>query len=80
MSEENKFETEEQMSRKNISKTLHDSADQIEFGGVTLVGDLHEQSVTVTGHPRFRIELKQLTGSEHSDQRYNLVYEIQWTK
>lgn len=57
-----------------------DAAEQIESGDVTLVSDTDEQAVTVPENPRFEVELERLTDSETGDQRYELEYEIRWTK
>jgi len=45
-----------------------------------LVSDAKEQTVTVPERPRFEVELERLTDSETGEQRYELEYEIRWTK
>jgi len=80
MPEEELFKTEEEASRTEIAKALRDAADQIESGDVTLVSDAEEQAVTVPERPQFEVELERLTDSETGEQRYELEYEIRWTK
>jgi amphi-Trp domain-containing protein len=80
MPEEVLFKTEEQITRAEISEALRDAANQIESGSVQLVTDTEEQSITVPESPRFEVELERLTDSETGDQRYELEYEIRWTK
>lgn len=80
MPEEELFKTEQQVPRSEIAQALRDAADQIGSGDVTLVGDTHEQTVAVPERPQFEIELERLTDSETGDQRYELEYEIRWTK
>ncbi|MEF8800169.1 MAG: amphi-Trp domain-containing protein [Halolamina sp.] len=80
MPEEELFKTEERVTRTEIAGVLRDAADQIESGDVQLVGNTTEQTVTVPESPRFEVELERLTDSETGDQRYELEYEIGWTK
>lgn len=80
MPEEELFKTEEQVTRTEIAEALRDAADQIESGDVQLVSDTEEQTVTVPENPQFEVELERLTDSETGEQRYELEYEIRWTK
>lgn len=80
MPEEVLFKTDEQVTRTEIAETLHDAAEQIESGDVQLTSDTEDQAVTVPESPRFEVELERLTDSETGDQRYELEYEIRWTK
>ena len=80
MPEEELFKTEEEVPRTEIAETLRDSADQIESGDVMLVDGEKERTVTVPDRPRFEVELERLTDSETGEQRYELEYEIRWTK
>ena len=80
MPEEELFKTEEEVPRTEIAEALRDSADQIESGDVVLMNDKKEQNVTVPNRPRFEVELERLTDSETGEQRYELEYEIRWTK
>mgnify|MGYP006297969713 CR=1 FL=1 len=80
MPEENLFKTEQQIPRTEIAEALRDAAGQIESGDVTLVSNDNEQTVTVPERPRFEVELERLTDSETGEQRYELEYEIRWTK
>jgi amphi-Trp domain-containing protein len=80
MPEEILFKTEEQVTRTEIAEALRDAAEQIESGDVQLTSDTEEQTVTVPESPRFEVELERLTDSETGDQRYELEYEIRWTK
>lgn len=72
--------TEEAVSRTEIAEALRDAADQIDAGDVTLISDTEQQSVAVPERPRFEVELERLTDSEIGEQRYELEYEIRWTK
>jgi amphi-Trp domain-containing protein len=80
MPEEELFKTEERTERSAIAETLREAADQIDSGRVQLVSDTHEQTVAVPETPHFEVELERLTDSETGDQRYELEYEIGWTK
>lgn len=80
MPEEELFKTEEEVPRTEIAKALRDAADQIESGDVRLVSDAKEQTATVPERPQFEVELERLTDSETGEQRYELEYEIRWTK
>ena len=80
MSEEVLFKTDEQVTRTEIAEALHDAAEQIESGDVQLTSDTEDQAVIVPESPRFEVELERLTDSETGDQRYELEYEIRWTK
>ena len=80
MPEEELFKTEQQITRAEIAEALRDAAAQIDAGDVTLASDTDEQTVTIPERPRFEVELERLTDSETGDQRYELEYEIRWTK
>ncbi|MFW5905241.1 MAG: amphi-Trp domain-containing protein [archaeon] len=80
MPEEVLFKVEERTSRTEIADALREAASQIETGDVTLASDTAEQRVTVPDRPRFEVELERLTDSETGEQRYELEYEIRWTK
>jgi amphi-Trp domain-containing protein len=80
MPEEVLFKTEEQVTRTAIAEALRDAADGLESGTVQLVNEADEQRVTVPERPRFEVELERLTDSETGDQRYELEYEIRWTR
>jgi amphi-Trp domain-containing protein len=80
MPEERLFKTEERLPRAEIADALRDAADQVASGDVQLRSDAEEQTVAVPENPRFEVELERLTDSETGDQRYELEYEIRWTK
>lgn len=80
MPEDVLFKTEDAIPRTEIAEALRDAAEKIESGEVTLMSDTEEQSVTVPDRPRFEVELERLTDSETGEQRYELEYEIRWTK
>lgn len=80
MAEEVLFKTEERVPRTEIVEALREAAAQIESGDVTLVNGRHEQTLTVPERPRFEVELERLTDSETGEQRYELEYELRWTK
>ncbi|WP_144921945.1 amphi-Trp domain-containing protein [Halorubrum salsamenti] len=80
MTEEQLFKTEERATRTEIAAALRDAADQIETGEVQLVSDTADQAVTLPETPRFEVELERLTDSETGDRRYELEYEVRWTK
>ena len=80
MPEEVLVKTEAQLTRTEIADALHDAADQIESGDVHVASDTDEQTVTVPENPQFEVEIERLTDSETGEQRYELEYEIRWTK
>lgn len=80
MPEEQLFKTEEQRTRTEIAEALLDAAEQVESGSVQLNSETEEHDVSIPENPRFEIELERLTDSETGDQRYELEYEIRWTK
>mgnify|MGYP007038806668 CR=1 FL=1 len=45
-----------------------------------LVDGEKERTVTVPDRPQFEVEFERLTDSETGEQRYELEYEIRWTK
>lgn len=80
MPEEELFKTEEQIPRTDIAENLRDAADEIEAGEVQLTSETQEETVTVPDSPQFEVELERLTDSETGEQRFELEYEIRWTK
>lgn len=80
MPEEQLYKTEAETTRADIAAALRDAADEIESGDVRLGDGAKEQTVTVPERPRFEVELERLTDSETGAQRYELEYEIRWTK
>jgi amphi-Trp domain-containing protein len=80
MPEEELFKIEEQRTRTEIAEALLDAAEQIESGSVQLKSQTEEQDVTLPENPRFEVELERLTDSETGEERYELEYEIRWTK
>ena len=80
MPEEQLFKTEQQATRGEIADALRDAADQLESEEVRLVSDTEEQTIAVPETPRFEVELERLTDSETGEQRYELEYEIRWTR
>lgn len=80
MPEEQLFKTEASTKRSEIAQMLVDAADQIESGTVTLESTDQEASVSIPDEPRFEVELERLTDSETGEQRYELEYEVRWTK
>lgn len=80
MPEEELFKTEESSPRAEIAETLVSAAEEIEAGTVHLKGSDQEYQVTVPENPTFEVELERLTDSETGEQRYELEYEIRWTK
>ncbi|MFW5964285.1 MAG: amphi-Trp domain-containing protein [Natronomonas sp.] len=80
MSEEVLFKIEQQHTRSEIAEALVSAAEQIESGTVRLESDTETQEVTVPETPRFEVELERLTDSETGEERYELEYEIRWTK
>jgi amphi-Trp domain-containing protein len=80
MPEEELFKTEEQTKRTAVAEALREAANEIESGDVQLMSGTQEHSVTVPENPRFEVELERLTDSETGEQRYELEYEIRWTK
>jgi amphi-Trp domain-containing protein len=80
MPEEVLFKTEERRTRAEIADALREAASQIDSGDVALASDTDEHTVTVPETPRFEVELERLTDSATGEQRYELEYEIRWTK
>jgi len=80
MPEETLFKTEERLTRADVADALRDAADQLDSGSVRLASDTEDRTVSVPESPRFEVELERLTDSETGDQRYELEYEIRWTK
>jgi amphi-Trp domain-containing protein len=80
MPEEQLFKTEEQLTRSEIAEALTDAAEQIEAGSVRLESGTDSQHVEVPETPRFEVELERLTDSETGEERYELEYEIRWTR
>ncbi|MUV85472.1 amphi-Trp domain-containing protein [Natronomonas sp. CBA1123] len=80
MPEEVLFKTEQQHTRSEIAEALVSAAEQIESGTVQLESDTETQDVAVPETPRFEVELERLTDSETGEERYELEYEIRWTK
>lgn len=80
MSEEVLFKTEEQRPRAQIADALRDAAEQIDSGSVQLRSETEERDVTIPEIPDFEVELERLTDSETGEERYELEYEIRWTK
>ena len=80
MPEEVLFKTETEVTRTEVADALRDAAAQIESGDVQLTSDTEDQTVTVPERPRFEVELERLTDSETGNERYELEYEIRWTK
>jgi amphi-Trp domain-containing protein len=80
MPEEQLFKTEEQATRTEVADVLRDAADQVESGEVELTSERAEQTVTVPEEPRLEVELERLTSSETGEQRYELEYEVRWTR
>lgn len=80
MPEEELFKTEEPLSRSAIAEHLAAAAEQIEAGTVTLQSDTAIETVSIPSDPLFEVELERLTDSETGSQRYEIEYEIRWTK
>lgn len=80
MPEEILFKTEEQHTRTEIAETLRDAAEQIDSGTVQLESGTDKHTVSVPDQPQFEIELERLTDSETGEQRYELEYEVRWSK
>ena len=80
MPEEVLFETEEPRSRAEIAEALVAAAEEIEAGTVHLDGDGDGTTVEIPDTPLFEVELERLTDSETGEERYELEYEIRWTR
>lgn len=80
MPEEVLFKTEEPRSRAEIAETLVAAAEEIEAGTVHLDGDGDATDVEIPDTPLFEVELERLTDSETGEERYELEYEIRWTR
>jgi amphi-Trp domain-containing protein len=80
MPEEQLFKTERRLSRTEVAEALRDAAEGVESGSVTLESDTDSREVAVPENPRFEVELEVLTDSETGEQRYELEYEVRWTR
>jgi len=78
--EEQLFKREERSTRTEIAGALRDAADQVESGSVHLESETASRDVDIPEAPRFEVELERLTDSETGEQRYELEYEIRWTR
>jgi len=80
MPEEELFKSEAEQSRAEIAAALVEAAEQIETGTIQLANESTEQDVSIPETPRFETELERLTDSETGEERYELEYEIRWTR
>jgi len=80
MPEEELFKSDVERSRAEIAEALVAAAEGIEAGTVELTGESTEQTVSIPETPRFETELERLTDSETGEERYELEYEIRWTR
>jgi amphi-Trp domain-containing protein len=80
MPEEVLFKTEERHTRSEIAEALAAAAEQIGSGTVELESGTDSRAVEVPGESRFEVELERLTDSETGEQRYELEYEVRWTR
>jgi amphi-Trp domain-containing protein len=80
MPEEQLFKTEESTTRAEIADALVAAAEEIEAGSVHLTDASDEVTVEVPESPLFEVELERITDSETSEERYELEYEIRWTR
>ena len=80
MPEEQLFKTENRLPRAEVAEALLDAAEQVESGSVTLESDTDSREVAVPETTRFEVELERLTDSETGEQRYELEYEVRWTR
>jgi amphi-Trp domain-containing protein len=80
MPEEVLFKTEQQHTRSEIAEALVAAAEQIESGTVQLASDTETREITIPETSRFEVELERLTDSETGEERWELEYEIRWTK
>lgn len=80
MPEEVLYKTEEPRPRDEIADALAAAAEAVRSGTVDLESGTESQQVTVPENPTFEVELERLTDSETGEQRYELEYEIRWTK
>lgn len=78
--EEELFKLEKQRSRGEIAETLVEAAEEIRAGTVHLESATDDQQITIPETPRFEIELERLIDSETGEERYELEYELRWTK
>ncbi|QAU13638.1 amphi-Trp domain-containing protein [Halorubrum sp. BOL3-1] len=80
MPEEQLFKTEESTARAEIADALVAAAEEVEAGSVRLTDASDEVTVEVPENPQFEVELERLTDSETGEERYELEYEIRWTR
>lgn len=80
MPEEQLFKHEGPTDRTAIARTLADAAEQITDWTVRLENGDQEQSVTIPEEPTFEVELERGSDSETGETRYELEYELSWSK
>lgn len=80
MPEEQLFKTEASNERSEIAEALVSAAEQIEAGTVRLEDGSSTQRVDLPESPTLEVELERLTVSETGEERYELEYDIRWTK
>jgi len=80
MPEEELFKSEVETSRTEIAEALVAAAEEIETGTVHMSSEASEQEVSVPETTTFETELERLTDSETGEERYELEYEIRWTR
>lgn len=80
MPEEVLFRTSERRTRGEIAETLRDAGEEIDAGVVHLEGETEAVDVAIPEEPRLEVELERLTDSETGEERYELEYEIRWTR
>ncbi|MEF8777026.1 MAG: amphi-Trp domain-containing protein [Haloarculaceae archaeon] len=80
MPEEQRFKTEAKHSRSEIAEILADAAAQLDTGTVHLSASGTDETVEIPDRPILEQELEVLTDSETGEKRYELEYEIRWSK
>lgn len=80
MPEEQIFKTEEPKTRTEIARALREAADAIEGGQVELQSGDQEASVPVPDTSTFEVELERRTDPDSGERRYELEYELSWTR
>ncbi len=80
MPEEVLFKSDELLPRRKIAEQLRAAADEVGSGDVLLEASEESVDVSVPAKSLFEVKLERLTDSETGEERYELEYEIRWTR
>jgi len=81
MTKEELFKLEERALREQIAESLRESADDIEFGGLTLGDDSEEPEeldIIIPQTVQLEIELERQINGDDDNRHYELIYKLSW--